>query len=115
MGKVNGMLEEERRTKAYSKIMNQASTQVQEQDAYRSTMADIFSDTNGFSAKTLNAINKEMLYKDDKKDSKNYGWRKDMDQYETEYKKTVRESTKATRDVAGSYKSTDSKIRDYDR
>ena len=32
----------------------------------------------------------------------------------TEHKKTVRESTKATRDVV-SYKSTDDKIRDYER
>ena len=51
---------------------------------------------------------------------KNYSWRKDMEAYEdnlekmTEHKKTVRESTKATRDVV-SYKSTDDKIRDYER
>ena len=35
----------------------------QEKDAYRSTMCDLFADTKGFSAKTMNAINKEVLYK----------------------------------------------------
>ena len=36
---------------------------LQEKDAYRSTMCDLFADTKSFSAKTMQAINKECLYK----------------------------------------------------
>merc|ERR1712012_858547 len=64
--KVDGMLEEERRSKAYSRIIGQASEKQQEKDAYRSTMCDLFADTKSFSAKTMQAINKECLYKETK-------------------------------------------------
>jgi len=115
---VNGMMEEERRSKAYSKIMNQQSVTSLETDCARSTMTDIFMNTDGFSAKTVQAINKEMLYKEDK-GPKNYSWRKDMESYEDNlekvhnHKKHVRDATKATRDVG--FKDTNSKIRNYDR
>merc|ERR1711892_1416973 len=58
-----------------------------------------------------------MLFKEEKPE--NYGWRKDMDNFEDNLEKTahhkrnVREATKATRDVG--FKDTNSKIRDYDR
>merc|ERR1712223_782822 len=116
---VNSMMEEERRSKAYSKIIGAQTAQSLETDSGRATLTDIFCNTSGFSAKTVQAIYKETLYKDGEK-PKNYSWRKDMEAYEdnlekmTEHKKTVRESTKATRDVV-SYKSTDDKIRDYER
>merc|ERR1712130_479795 len=64
--KVDGMIEEERRSKAYSKIIGQSSAQQLEKDAYRSTMCDLFADTKSFSAKTMQAINKECLYKEEK-------------------------------------------------
>merc|ERR1712079_826406 len=116
---VNSVMEEERRSKAYSKIIGAQTAQSLETDSGRATLTDIFCNTSGFSAKTVQAIYKETLYKDGEK-PKNYSWRKDMEAYEdnlekmTEHKKTVRESTKATRDVV-SYKSTDDKIRDYER
>merc|ERR1719297_186105 len=114
---VNSMMEEERRSKAYSKITGSQTAQSLETDSERATLTDIFCNTNGFSAKTVQAIYKETLYKDGEK-PKNYSWRKDMEAYEdnlekmSEHKKTVRDSTKATRDV---YKNTDAKIRDYER
>merc|ERR1712241_1240706 len=113
----NNMLEEERRSKAYSKIIG--SAQSAEADNNRATLTDIFCNTSGFSAKTVQAIYKETLYKEDGGRSKNYGWRKDMEAYEdnlekiNEHKKTVRETTKATREV--NYKDTNAKIRDYER
>jgi len=115
---INGMMEEERRSKAYSKIINQQSDISLEKDCTRSALTDMFVNTGAFSAKTMQAINKEMLYKEDK-GTKNYSWRKDMETYEdnlekmNEHKRNVRESTKATRDV--SFKDTNSKIKDYDR
>eukprot|EP00092_Neocalanus_flemingeri_P033465 GFUD01036382.1.p1 GENE.GFUD01036382.1~~GFUD01036382.1.p1 ORF type:complete len:800 (+),score=284.74 GFUD01036382.1:163-2562(+) len=115
---VNGMMEEDRRSKAYRKIINQQSVASLETDCARSTLTDIFMNTGGFSAKTVEAINKEMLYKEDK-GPKNYSWRKDMESYEdnlektNQHKRNVREATKATRDVC--YKDTNYKIRDYDR
>merc|ERR1712241_855322 len=113
----NNMLEEERRSKAYSKIIG--SAQSTEADNSRATLTDIFCNTSGFSAKTVQAIYKETLYKEEGGRSKNYGWRKDMEAYEdnlekiNEHKKTVRETTKATREV--NYKDTNAKIRDYER
>jgi len=118
--KVDGMIEEERRSKAYSKIIGQSSAQQLEKDAYRSTMCDLFADTKSFSAKTMQAINKECLYKEDK-GPKNYGWRKDMESYEEnlevqeKHKRAVRESTRATNDVQPRYKDLNAKLRDYDR
>lgn len=122
--KVDGMIEDERRSKAYDKIKNQSSTTQMEKDAYRSTMCDIFADCKSFSAKTMNAINKEVLYKEEK-GPKKYGWRKDMDSYEdnlekmSEHRRNVRESTRATRDVAtapnNQYRDINAKLRDYDR
>eukprot|EP00092_Neocalanus_flemingeri_P010481 GFUD01011292.1.p1 GENE.GFUD01011292.1~~GFUD01011292.1.p1 ORF type:complete len:816 (+),score=283.88 GFUD01011292.1:87-2534(+) len=115
---VNGMMEEDRRSNAYRKIINQQSVASLETDCARSTLTDIFMNTGGFSAKTVEAINKEMLYKEDK-GPKNYSWRKDMESYEdnlektNQHKRNVREATKATRDVC--YKDTNYKIRDYDR
>jgi len=115
---INGMIEEERRSKAYSKIINQQTDISLEKDCTRSALTDMFVNTGAFSAKTMQAINKEILYKEDK-GTKNYSWRKDMESYEdnlekmNEHKRNVRESTKATRDV--SFKDTNSKIRDYDR
>merc|ERR1711971_1050911 len=111
------MLEEERRSKAYSKIIG--SAQSTEADNSRATLTDIFCNTNGFSVKTVQAIYKETLYKEEGGRPKNYGWRKDMEAYEdnldkiNEHKKAVRETTKATRDV--NYKDTNAKIRDYER
>merc|ERR1712130_32032 len=118
--KVDGMIEEERRSKAYSKIIGQSSAQQLEKDAYRSTMCDLFADTKSFSAKTMQAINKECLYKEEK-GPKNYGWRKDMESYEEnlemqeKHKRAVRESTRATNDVQPRYKDINAKLRDYDR
>ena len=43
--------------------MTRSSFFYQENDAYRSTMCDLFADTKSFSAKTMQAINKECLYK----------------------------------------------------
>lgn len=119
--KVDGMMEEERRSKAYSKIINQSNSSQMEKDAYRSTMADLFADTRGFSAKTINAINKEWD-KEDKR-PKNYSWRKDIESYEetlekmSAHKRNVRESTRATNDESGTkrYRDTNTKVRDYDR
>jgi len=114
---VNGMVEEERRSKAYSKIINQQSVASLETDCARETLNNIFMNTSGFSAKSVQAITKEMLYKEER--PKNYSWRKDMENYEenlektAQHKKNVREATKATRDVG--FKDTNSKIRDYDR
>jgi len=114
---IESTVEEERRSKAYSKIINQSNACQQDIDASRACMSDIFMNTNGFSTKTVSAINKEVLYKEEK-GPKNYGWRKDMESYEeklqvlSQHKRTVQESTKATRDV---YRSTDTKIRDYER
>merc|ERR1719150_1410710 len=114
------MLEEERRSKAYSRIIGQASEKQQEKDAYRSTMCDLFADTKSFSAKTMQAINKECLYKEDK-GPKNYGWRKDMESYEEtleqqeKHRRAVRDSTRATNDVKPRYKDINAKLRDYDR
>merc|ERR1712223_1614226 len=118
--KVDGMLEEERRSKAYSRIIGQASEKQQEKDAYRSTMCDLFADTKSFSAKTMQAINKECLYKEDK-GPKNYGWRKDMESYEEtleqqeKHRRAVRDSTRATHDMKPRYKDINAKLRDYDR
>merc|ERR1712088_818128 len=118
--KVDGMLEEERRSKAYSRIIGQASEKQQEKDAYRSTMCDLFADTKSFSAKTMQAINKECLYKEDK-GPKNYGWRKDMESYEEnlevqeKHRRAVRDSTRATNDVKPRYKDINAKLRGYDR
>merc|ERR1712223_1515878 len=118
--KVDGMLEEERRSKAYSRIIGQASEKQQEKDAYRSTMCDLFADTKSFSAKTVQAINKECLYKEDK-GPKNYGWRKDMESYEEtleqqeKHRRAVRDSTRATNDVKPRYKDINAKLGDYDR
>jgi len=115
----NKMMEEERRSKAYSKIIGAQTAQTLEADSGRATLTDIFCNTNGFSAKTVQAIYKETLYKEEGR-PKNYSWRKDMEAYEenlekmNEHKKTVRDSTRATRDVCN-YKSTNDKIRDYDR
>merc|ERR1712025_246740 len=115
---MNNMMEEERRSKAYSKIIGSPSALSSEAENNRATLTDIFCNTNGFSAKTVQAIYKETLYKEEGGRPKNYGWRKDMEAYEdnlekiNEHKKAVRESTKATRDV---YKSTNDKIRDYER
>merc|ERR1712128_354186 len=111
------MVEEERRGKAYSKIMNQQSVASLETDCARETLNDIFMNTSGFSAKSVQAITKEMLFKEER--SKNYSWRKDMDNFEdnlertAHHKRNVREATKATRDVG--FKDTNSKIKDYDR
>jgi hypothetical protein len=74
------MLEEERRSKAYSKIIGSATAT--EADNSRATLTDIFCNTSGFSAKTVQAIYKETLYKEDGGRPKNYGWRKDMEAYE---------------------------------
>merc|ERR1711974_318010 len=74
------MIEEERRSKAYSKIIG--SAQSTEADNSRATLTDIFCNTSGFSAKTVQAIYKETLYKEEGGRSKNYGWRKDMEAYE---------------------------------
>merc|ERR1711936_174398 len=117
--KVDGMIEEERRSKAYSKIIGQSSSQQLEKDAYRSTMCDLFADTKSFSAKTMQAINKECLYKEDK-GPKNYGWREDMESYEEtleqeKHRRAVRDSTRATNDVKPRYKDINAKLRDYDR
>merc|ERR1712088_125309 len=118
--KVDGMIEEERRSKAYSKIIGQSSSQQLEKDAYRSTMCDLFADTKSFSAKTMQAINKECLYKEDK-GPKNYGWRKDMESYEEnlevqeKHRRAVRDSTRATNDVKPRYKDINAKLRGYDR
>merc|ERR1719192_1275722 len=112
-------MEEERRSKAYSKIIGAPSAQSSEADNSRATLTDIFCNTSGFSAKTVQAIYKETLYKEEGGRPKNYGWRKDMEAYEdnldkiNEHKKAVRETTKATRDV--NYKDTNAKIRDYER
>merc|ERR1719431_584789 len=114
---VNGMVEEERRSKAYSKIINQQSVASLETDSARETLNNIFMNTSGFSAKSVQAITKEMLYKEER--PKNYGWRKDMENFEdnlektAQHKKNVRVATQATRDVG--FKDTNSKIRDYDR
>jgi len=114
---VNGMVEEERRSKAYSKIINQQSAASLETDSTRETLNNIFMNTSGFSAKSVQAITKEMLYKEER--PKNYGWRKDMENFEdnlektAQHKKNVRIATQATRDVG--FKDTNSKIRDYDR
>jgi len=114
---VNGMVEEERRSKAYSKIINQQSAASLETDSARETLNNIFMNTSGFSAKSVQAITKEMLYKEER--PKNYGWRKDMENFEdnlektAQHKKNVRVATQATRDVG--FKDTNSKIRDYDR
>merc|ERR1711971_707188 len=92
------MLEEERTSKAYSKIIG--SAQSTEADNSRATLTDIFCNTNGFSAKTVQAIYKETLYKEEGGRPKNYGWRKDMEAYEdnldkiNEHKKAVRETTR---------------------
>merc|ERR1719397_579123 len=113
------MMEEERRSKAYSKIVGAQTSQTFETDSERATLTDIFCNTSGFSAKTVQAIYKETLYKEEGGRPKNYGWRKDMEAYEdnlekiNEHKKTVRDTTKATRDV--NYKDTNAKIRDYER
>jgi len=113
----NGMVEEERRSKAYSKIINQQSAASLETDSTRETLNNIFMNTSGFSAKSVQAITKEMLYKEER--PKNYGWRKDMENFEdnlektAQHKKNVRIATQATRDVG--FKDTNSKIRDYDR
>merc|ERR1719431_1579247 len=114
---VNGMVEEERRSKAYSKIINQQSVTSLETDSARETLNNNFMNTSGFSAKSVQAITKEMLYKEER--PKNYGWRKDMENFEdnlektAQHKKNVRVATQATRDVG--FKDTNSKIRDYDR
>jgi len=113
---IDNLVEEERRSKAYSKIINQSSSLQQEVDASRACMSDMFMNTGGFSTKTVAAIAKEVIYKEDK-GPKNYNWRKEMSSYEEKlevlnaHKKTVQESTRATRDA---YRSTNSKIRDYD-
>ncbi len=79
---VNSMMEEERRSKAYSKIIGAQNSQTfvswyfllknkrfsvsstfKETDSERATLTDIFCNTNGFSAKTVQAIYKETLYK----------------------------------------------------
>ena len=78
---VNNMMEEERRSKAYSKIIGAQTSQTfvswyllpkkkfhcvftfKDADSERSTLTDIFCNTNGFSAKTVQAIYKETLYK----------------------------------------------------
>jgi len=118
---VDGLLEEERRSKAYNKIINQGSATQMEKDAYRQTMCDIFADCKSFSAKTMNAINKEILYKEDKGPKKNYGWRKDMESYEdtlekmSEHRRNVRESTRATTASSTQYRDLNARLRDYDK
>jgi len=116
---IDNILEGERRSKAYSKIVDQSSSYQQELDATRATMSDIYMNTNGFSAKTVAAITKEVVYKEDK-GKKNYSWRKDMESYEDTleqmqaHKQNVRKATESTRDVT-TFKNTDSKIRNYER
>merc|ERR1712223_2060280 len=112
--------EDDERSPEYKRIIGQASEKQQGKDAYRSTMCDLFADTKSFSAKTMQAINKECLYKEDK-GPKNYGWRKDMESYEEtleqqeKHRRAVRDSTRATNDVKPRYKDINAKLRDYDR
>merc|ERR1712226_1135786 len=82
---------EERRSKAYQKIMsNAAPSYMDEQQAKRQTVSEMFMDTNKFSTKTLSAINNlEGAVIRKKQD---YNWRKEMEDYEkrSEFERDVR-------------------------
>jgi len=87
----NGVEGEERRSKAYQKIVSNAQpSYMDEQAAKRQTVSEMFMDTNKFSTKTLSAINNLEGAVIRKKQE--YNWRKEMEDYEkrSEFERDVR-------------------------
>jgi len=87
----NGVEGEERRSKAYQKIVSNAQpSYMDEQQAKRQTVSEMFMDTNKFSTKTLSAINNLEGAVIRKKQE--YNWRKEMEDYEkrSEFERDVR-------------------------
>jgi len=90
--KLNGNQEEnERKSKAYQKIVNNAPpSYMDEREAKKQTLSEMFMDTSKFSTKTLSAINGlegAVIRK-----NKDYNWRKEMEEYEkrAEFERDVR-------------------------
>jgi len=75
-------VEKERKSKAYQRIVNNEPPRyLDEREAKKACVSDMFMDTSKFSTKTLSAINGlegAVLRKKDKE----YNWRKEMDDYE---------------------------------
>merc|ERR1712228_1125527 len=82
----------ERKSKAYQRIVNNDPPRyLDEREAKKARVSEMFMDTSKFSTKTLSAINGlegAVLRKKDKE----YNWRKEMDDYEkrAEYERDVR-------------------------
>eukprot|EP00096_Caligus_rogercresseyi_P009213 TRINITY_DN3093_c0_g2_i1.p1 TRINITY_DN3093_c0_g2~~TRINITY_DN3093_c0_g2_i1.p1 ORF type:complete len:486 (-),score=106.74 TRINITY_DN3093_c0_g2_i1:800-2191(-) len=77
-GKLNN---EEKKTKAYHKIMGTAVSALEDRDYTRQTIGDIFKDMNTFSTKTVAALS--TLDSQGPNKNKNYNWRKEIEKYET--------------------------------
>jgi len=84
--------DKERKSKAYQRIINDEPPRyLDEKEAKKACVSEMFMDTSKFSTKTLSAINGldgAVLRKKDKA----YNWRKEMDDYEkrTEFERDVR-------------------------
>merc|ERR1712083_1253475 len=82
----------ERKSKAYQRIVNNDPPRyLDEREAKKACVSEMFMDTSKFSTKTLSAINGlegAVLRKKDKE----YNWRKEMDDYEkrAEFERDVR-------------------------
>merc|ERR1711981_492018 len=83
--------QEERKSKAYQKIVSNAQpSYMDEREAKRQCVSEMFMDTNKFSTKTLSAINNldgAVIRK-----KQEYNWRKEMEDYEkrSEFERDVR-------------------------
>merc|ERR1712018_505928 len=89
--KIKGVETEERRSKAYKMITNNAPpSYMDEREAKRQCVSEMFMDTNKFSTKTLSAINNLEGAVIRKKQE--YNWRKEMEDYEkrSEFERDVR-------------------------
>merc|ERR1712018_394682 len=89
--KINNREDEERKSKAYKMITNNAPpSYMDEREAKRQCVSEMFMDTNKFSTKTLSAINNLEGAVIRKKQE--YNWRKEMEDYEkrSEFERDVR-------------------------
>merc|ERR1712018_412671 len=89
--KINNREDEERKSKAYKMITNNAPpSYMDEREAKRQCVSEMFMDTNKFSTKTLSAINNlegAVIRKEQE-----YNWRKEMEDFEkrAEFERDVR-------------------------
>jgi len=104
--KLNGDMETEivngeKRSKAYAKIIGEQSNYMAEQEYQRQNYSDMFIDTGKFSTRTLSAIKNldGTVMKKKTRNPEEYQWRKDMEQYE---KSSEYEKEKRIRNVANS-------------